>query len=138
MNKNPDNSGLSEEEKSAIKERIEEIKRNKVGEDVILAKISKMPKQDRELAMQIHRIIKENAPFLTPRLWYGMPAYSKEGKVVCFFQGSYMFKARYATLGFTDEAKLDKNNIWPVAFAVKKITKKEEKIIKDLIKKAIR
>lgn len=111
--------------------------KNTNPEEEVLAAIALMPEADRALAGKIHSIIKTSAPKLTPRLWYGMPAYTKEGKVVVFFQNASKFKTRYATLGFQHEAKLDENNIWPVAFAVTKISEAEEAKISALIKKAI-
>lgn len=106
-------------------------------EGAVLAKIAEMPEADRVLGGRIHAIIKESAPGLSPRLWYGMPAYAKDGKVVCFFQGAQKFKTRYATLGFLHEAKLDDGAFWPTAFAVKALTAAEEAIIDALLKKAV-
>ncbi|HEV3097348.1 MAG TPA: hypothetical protein VG104_09405 [Candidatus Dormibacteraeota bacterium] len=106
------------------------------GERDVLAKIAEMPKEDRVIAERIHAIIKANAPALTPRTWYGMPAYAKDGKVICFFQSGQKFKSRYATLGFQQEAKLDKGDIWPTSFALKRLTAAVEKRIGQLVKKA--
>lgn len=106
-------------------------------EKEVLAKIESMPEPDRTIGKRLHRIIKANAPDLVPRLWYGMPAYSKDGKVLCFFQGASKFKTRYATLGFSDVADLDEGLLWPVAFAVKKITAKEESEIAASVRRAI-
>ena len=107
------------------------------GENAVLAKIAEMSKQDRSMAERLHEIIKASAPDLTPRLWYGMPAYAKEGKVVCFFQNSQKFKTRYATLGFSDKANLDEGNLWPTTCAINELTANEEAIIAALVKKAV-
>ncbi|MGZ4154442.1 MAG: iron chaperone [Actinomycetota bacterium] len=107
------------------------------GESDVLAKIAEMPKPDRELAERLHAIIKATAPTLSPRTWYGMPAYAKDGNVVCFFQSAHKFKTRYATLGFSDKANLDEGNIWPTYFALKTLTAAEEAKIRTLVKKAI-
>ncbi|MFY9638926.1 MAG: DUF1801 domain-containing protein [Methanobacterium sp.] len=107
------------------------------GEIDVIAKISEMPEPDRTMGERLHVIIKASAPDLTPRLWYGMPAYAKDGKVVCFFQNASKFKTRYATLGFSDKAKLDEDNMWPTSFALKKLTSKEEARIATLVKKAV-
>ncbi len=103
----------------------------------MLAKIAEMPEPDRAMAKRLHAIVKASAPDLSPRTWYGMPAYAKDGKVVCFFQGAYKFKARYATLGFSDKANLDEGNMWPSGFALKELTAAEEKRISALLKKAV-
>ena len=108
------------------------------GESMLLAKIAEMKEPDRGMAKAIHQIVKANAPELKPQTWYGMPAYAKEGKVVCFFQAASKFKARYATLGFNDSAKLDAGDMWPTAFALKKMSTTEEAKIKALVKKAVR
>jgi uncharacterized protein YdhG (YjbR/CyaY superfamily) len=130
--------GFSDEERAAMKERAQEHKANKKdGESVVLAKIAEMEESDRHMAERIHSIIKESAPGLTPRLWYGMPAYTKDGKVVCFFQGAQKFKTRYATLGFNDTANLDEGAMWPVAFALKELTATEEAKISELVKRAV-
>ena len=107
------------------------------GESAVLAMIAAMPEPDRVIAGRLHEIIEASAPVLSPRLWYGMPAYAKDGKVVCFFQGREKFKTRYATLGFMHEANLDEGNMWPVAFALKKVTAAEEEKIAALVKKAV-
>ncbi len=108
------------------------------GESAVLATIAAMPEPDRVIASRLHAIIKAGAPVLSPRFWYGMPAYAKDGKVVCFFQGREKFKTRYATFGFMHEANLDEGNMWPVAFALKKVTATEEETIAALVKKAVR
>jgi len=108
------------------------------GESAVLANIAEMPEPDRSMGEQIHAIIKANAPDLSPRLWYNMPAYAKDGNVVCFFQTSQKFKTRYSTLGFSDNAKLDAGNMWPTAFAIKELTAIEEAKIATLVKKAVR
>ena len=130
------------EERAAMKERAKELKTAKRGakangEDDVLAKIGEMPPADRAIAKRLHAIVKEIAPGLTPRTWYGMPAYAKDGKVVCFFQSAHKFKTRYATLGFSSSANLDDGAMWPTAFAVKKLTAAEEKRIRALVKKAV-
>ena len=107
------------------------------GESVVLAKIAEMPEPDRTMGERIHTIIKANAPALTPRLWYGMPAYALNGKVVCFFQSAEKFKTRYMTLGFSDKANLDQGNMWPTSFALKELTDTEELRIAELVKKAV-
>jgi len=103
----------------------------------VLAKIAGMPEPDRALGKRLHEIIRESAPTLSPRLWYGMPAYARDGKVVCFFQGAQKFKTRYATLGFSDQATLDDGALWPVAFALKELTPAEEAKIRALLKRAV-
>ena len=107
------------------------------GESAVLATIAAMPESDRVLGERLHAIIKASAPALTPRLWYGMPAYAKDGKVVCFFQSAHKFKTRYATLGFSDKAHLDEGTMWPNAFALTKLTASEEARIAALVKKAV-
>jgi len=132
---------FSAAERKAMKERVAELKADEttVGEGAVLAKIAKMQEPDRSMATRIHEIVKTNAPTLTPKLWYGMPAWAKkDGKVVCFFQDALKFKSRYATLGFSDKANLDDGSMWPVAFALKKLTASEEKKIAALIKQAIK
>jgi uncharacterized protein YdhG (YjbR/CyaY superfamily) len=137
--------GFTDEERAAMKERVLELKaearrgpraRDADGESDVLAKIAEMPKADRALAELLHAIIKASAPALSPRTWYGMPAYAKEGNVVCFFQGAHKFKARYATLGFSDKANLDEGAMWPVAFALKELTAADQARIAALVKKA--
>ena len=107
------------------------------GEAEVLADIATMPEPDRAIAERLHAIIRANAPALTPRLWYGMPAYAKDGKVVCFFQSAHKFKTRYATFGFQHDANLDEGAMWPVAFAVMKVTAAEEEKIAALVKRAV-
>ncbi len=107
------------------------------GESVVLATIAAMPEPDRALGERLHAIVKASAPDLAPRLWYGMPAYAKDGKVVCFFQSAHKFKTRYATLGFMHEANLDEGAMWPTAFALKELTAAEEARIGALVKKAV-
>jgi len=131
--------GFTDEERAAMKERAQELKRgDKVdGESDVLAKIAGMPEPDRGMAQRIHAIIKDSAPAISPRIWYGMPAYAKDGKVVCFFQSANKFKARYATFGFSDEANLDEGAMWPTSFALTKLTPVEEGRIAALVKKAV-
>jgi uncharacterized protein YdhG (YjbR/CyaY superfamily) len=136
--------GFTEEERSAMKERAKEQKaearadKNKAeGESEVLAKLAEMPDSDRALGERLHEIIKASAPILSPKLWYGMPAYARDGKIVCFFQPAYKFKARYATFGFNDSANLDEGALWPVAFALKELTPAEEARIGELVKKAV-
>ena len=118
-----------------MRERARELKAAS-GETEVLAKIAEMPEADRAMAERIHAIVKASAPSLSPRTWYGMPAYAKDGKVVCFFQSGQKFKTRYATLGFNDPANLDDGNMWPTAFALKKLTAADEKRIRALVKRA--
>jgi hypothetical protein len=106
------------------------------GDSAVLAKIAEMPKPDRAMGKRLHAVIKDSAPALSPRLWYGMPAYAKNGKVVCFFQSAQKFKTRYATFGFSDEANLDEGTMWPTAFALTKLTADDEARIGALVKKA--
>ena len=129
-----------------MKERVQELKaearrgprpKKADGESDVLAKIAEMPKPDRAMAERLHAIIKASAPALSPRTWYGMPAYAKDGKVVCFFQSAQKFKTRYATLGFSDKANLDDGALWPTAFALKGLTAAEEARIGALVKKAV-
>jgi len=108
------------------------------GESAVLAKIAEMPEPDRAMGKRLHAVIKASAPALSPRLWYGMPAYAKDGKVVCFFQSAQKFKTRYATFGFSDEANLDEGAMWPTAFALTKLTAADEARIGALVKKAVR
>jgi uncharacterized protein YdhG (YjbR/CyaY superfamily) len=137
---------FTDEERAAMKERAKEMKttarrspRDKAAEAErdVLAKISEMEKPDREMAEKIHAIIKANAPDLMPRTWYGMPAYAKDGSVLCFFRPAPKFSERYATFGFNDNAKLDDGTMWPVAYALKKLTKADEARITALIKQAV-
>src|SRR5213083_2073736 len=130
--------GFTDEERAAMKERAQELKADKAdGESDVLAKIAQMPKPDRAMAERLHAIIKASAPALSPRTWYGMPAYAKDGNVVCFFQSAHKFKARYAMLGFSDKANLDAGTVWPVAFALKELTATDEVRIGALVKKAV-
>src|SRR6059036_3902540 len=130
--------GFTDEERAAMKERAQELKADKAdGESDVLAKIAEMPKPDRAMAERLHAIIKASAPALSPRTWYGMPAYAKDGNVVCFFQSAHKFKARYAMLGFSDKANLDAGTVWPVAFALKELTAADEARIVALVKKAV-
>lgn len=143
---NKTSTGFTEEERAAMKERAQELKAgtrrgsraNKGdGETDVLAKIAEMPEQDRVLAERIHAIIKTNAPILSSKLWYGMPAYARDGKVVCFFQSAQKFNTRYATFAFSDAANLDEGPLWPTAFALKELTPTEESTISTLVKKAV-
>jgi uncharacterized protein YdhG (YjbR/CyaY superfamily) len=132
--------GFTDEERAAMKERAQELKASKGKADAesdVLAKIAEMPEADRALAERLHAIVKASAPDLSPRTWYGMPAYAKDGKVVCFFQSAQKFKTRYATFGFSDKANLDKGAMWPTSFALKELTAAEEKKIAALVKKAV-
>jgi uncharacterized protein YdhG (YjbR/CyaY superfamily) len=129
--------GLTSEEIAAMKETLKERNSNMDGESAVLAKIAEMPEPDRTMAKRIHQIVKTTAPQLAPRTWYGMPAYSKDDKVVCFFQNAQKFKARYSTFGFSDKANLDEGNMWPNAFALKGLTATEEARIASLVKKAV-
>ena len=131
--------GFSDEERAAMKERTQELAAGEVkGESAVLTKIAEMPEPDQAMAKRIHEIIKASAPALSPRTWYGMPAYAdKEGKVICFFQSAHRFKSRYATFGFNDAARLDKGNMWPTSFALKELTTAEEAKIAALVKKAV-
>ena len=132
--------GFTDEERAAMKERAKELKADAdkaEGESAVLAKIAEMTESDRAMGERLHAIIKASAPALSPRLWYGMPAYAKDGKVVCFFQSAQKFNTRYATLGFNDTANLDEGALWPVAFALKELTATEEARISALVKKAV-
>src|SRR5467141_1557106 len=129
---------FTKEERGAIRDRVQEMKAGKEeGESVVLARIAEMREPDRTMAKRLHAIIKESAPALSPRLWYGMPAYAKDDKVVCFFQSGQKFKTRYATFGFGDKANLDEGNMWPNAFALKGLTAAEEARIVALLKRAV-
>jgi uncharacterized protein YdhG (YjbR/CyaY superfamily) len=134
--------GFSAEERAAMKERVRELKAeaNKAdGESDVQAAIAKMQASDRAMAKRLHTIIKDSAPDLAPKTWYGMPAYAnKDGKVVCFFRDAAKFKERYAMFGFNDSANLDKGTMWPIAFALEKLTADDEKTIAALVKKAVR
>ena len=132
--------GFTAEERAAMRERARELKaqgRKADGERDLLEKIAEMPDADRAMAERLHAIVKSAAPDLAPRTWYGMPAYAKDGDVVCFFQSAQKFKSRYATLGFSDKANLDKGAMWPTSFALKGLTAAEEKKIGALVKKAV-
>jgi len=135
--------GFTDEERGAMKERAKELKAEARrgakadGESEVLAKIAELPEPDRGIAERLHAIVKANAPALSPRLWYGMPAYAKGGKMVCFFQSAEKFKSRYATFGFSDEASLDEGAMWPTSFALTKLTAADEKKIGALVKKAV-
>jgi uncharacterized protein YdhG (YjbR/CyaY superfamily) len=130
--------GFTDEERAAMKQRARELKSEKEdGESAVLAKIAEMPEPDRAMAGRLHEIIKASAPVLSPKTWYGMPAYARDGKIVCFFQPACKFKTRYATLGFNDSANLDEGSLWPVAFALTGLTATEEAKIAALVKKAV-
>ena len=139
-------TGFTDEERAAMKERVQELKTSASrgpradkadGESAVLAKIDEMSEPDRAMAKRVHAIIRARAPALSPRLWYGMPAYAKDGEVVCHFQPAQKFKTRYATFGFSDAASLDEGAMWPVAFALKELTPTEEARIGALVKKAV-
>jgi len=141
---NKKSKGFTDEERAAMKERARELKaearanKDKAeGESDVLAKIAEMPEPDRAMATRLHAIIKASAPALSPRTWYGMPAYAKDGKIVCHFQSAQKFNTRYATIGFSDTANLDEGGLWPVAFALKELTATEEARISALVKKAV-
>jgi len=138
--------GFTDEERAAMKERVQELKAQARrgqrgdtadGESDVLAKIAQMAEPDRAMAKRLHAIITATAPALSPRTWYGMPAYARDGKVVCFFQSAQKFKSRYATFGFSDAANLDEGTLWPVAFALKELTAATEGRIGALVKKAV-
>jgi uncharacterized protein YdhG (YjbR/CyaY superfamily) len=130
--------GFTDEERGAMRQRVQELKEDKAeGESAVLAKIGEMQAPDRAMAERLHAIVRASAPALSPKLWYGMPAYAKDGKVVCFFQPAHKFKTRYATLGFNDSANLDEGALWPVAFALKELTAADEARIGALVKKAV-
>jgi uncharacterized protein YdhG (YjbR/CyaY superfamily) len=140
------NKRFTAEERAAMRERVRELKAEERGggsggaedgESEVLAKIAALPQPDRALAERLHSIIKSNAPALSPKSWYGMPAYARDGRVVCFFQSAQKFKTRYATLGFSDRANLDEGNMWPTAFALKDLTGSEEAKIVALVRKAV-
>ena len=137
--------GFTDEERAAMKERAQELKAAERrgprvgkadGENDVLAKIAEMPEPDRAMAERLHAIIKASAPALSPRTWYGMPAYAKDGSVICFFQSADKFKTRYATFGFSDKANLEEGAMWPTAFALKELTAPEEARIGALVKRA--
>jgi uncharacterized protein YdhG (YjbR/CyaY superfamily) len=135
--------GFTDDEKAAMKERAQELKadarrgKKADGESDVLAKIAEMQGSDRDMAERLHAIVKASAPDLSPKTWYGMPAYAKEGKVVCFFQSAQKFKSRYATVGFSDEANLDEGAMWPTSFALKELKPADEKRIAELVKRAV-
>jgi uncharacterized protein YdhG (YjbR/CyaY superfamily) len=138
--------GFTDEERAAMKERVQELKaaarrgprgHKADGDSDVLAKIADMPEPDRAIADRIHVIVRASAPALSPRTWYGMPAYAKNGNVVCFFQSGQKFKTRYATFGFSDKANLDEGAMWPTAYALKELTSVEEATIRALVKKAV-
>jgi uncharacterized protein YdhG (YjbR/CyaY superfamily) len=137
--------GFTAEERAAMRERAREVKaagrrgsRSKAdGESDLLAKVAEMQEPDRVMAERLHALVKKSAPDLEPRTWYGMPAYAKDGDVVCFFQSAQKFKSRYATLGFSDKANLDDGAMWPTSFALKKLTRADEKRIAALVKQAV-
>jgi hypothetical protein len=138
--------GFTDEERLAMKERAQELKAaarrgpradKADGESALLAKIAEMPGPDRAMGKRLHAIIKASAPALSPKTWYGMPAYAKDGKVVCFFQSAHKFKSRYATFGFNDTANLDEGAMWPTSFALTELTATEEARISALVKKAV-
>jgi uncharacterized protein YdhG (YjbR/CyaY superfamily) len=137
--------GFTDEERAAMKDRAQELKADarrggaaatSDGESDVLAKIAELPAADRAMAERLHAIIKASVPALSPRLWYGMPAYAKNGKMVCFFQSAEKFKSRYATLGFSDKANLDEGSMWPTAFALTELTAADEARIGELVKRA--
>jgi uncharacterized protein YdhG (YjbR/CyaY superfamily) len=139
-------TGFTDEERAAMREHVQEMKAEASrgsrtsraeGESDVLAKIAALPQPDRAMAERLHAIIKANAPALSPKTWYGMPAYAKDGNVVCFFQSAQKFKTRYATLGFSDKANLDEGHMWPTAFALKELTAAEEAKIVALVRKAV-
>ena len=142
--KSAKSKGFTDEERAAMKERAQELKaearannEKADGESDVLAKIAAMKGPDRAMAKRLHAIIKASVPALSPTTWYGMPAYAKDGKVVCFFQSAQKFKSRYATFGFSDKANLDEGALWPVAFALKELTGAEEARIVALVKRAV-
>lgn len=137
---------FTDEERAAMKERVKELKtdarrgrrKEKADPEIeLLAKIAEMPKSDRLMAERLHAIVKANAPTLSPKLWYGMPSYAKDGKVICFFQAADKFKARYATFGFNDDANLDDGAMWPTSWALMRLTTADEATIAALVKKAV-
>jgi uncharacterized protein YdhG (YjbR/CyaY superfamily) len=138
--------GFTEDERAAMKDHAQELKAaarrspraaKADAEADVLAKIAEMPEPDRAMAARLHAIVKASAPALSPKTWYGMPAYAKDGKVVCFYQGAYKFKSRYATFGFNDSANLDEGTMWPIAFALTELTAADEARISALVKKAV-
>jgi hypothetical protein len=131
-------TGFTDEERAAMQERARELKSSKAdGESDVLAKIAEMQEPERTMATRLHALIKASAPALSPKTWYGMPAYARDGKVVCFFQSAQKFKTRYATLGFSDAANLDDGTLWPVTFALKELTAANEARIAALVRQAV-
>jgi uncharacterized protein YdhG (YjbR/CyaY superfamily) len=130
--------GFTAEEQAAMRARARELKQAADGESAVRAALAAMSPRDRALGKQLHALIKETAPELTPKTWYGMPAYAKDGKIVCFFRNAGKFKERYAMFGFNDSAKLDHGSMWPIAYALKDITAADETKIRALIKKAVK
>ncbi len=137
--------GFTDEERAAMKERAQELKAEarakkdkEEGESAVLVKIAEMSEPDRSIAERLHAIIQANAPDLTPKTWYGMPAYARDGKVICFFQNAQKFNTRYATLGFSDEANLDEGDLWPTSYALKELSADAEERIAALVKKAVK
>jgi uncharacterized protein YdhG (YjbR/CyaY superfamily) len=137
--------GFTDEERAAVRARAKELKAEArgeedraAGESAVLAAIAEMPGTDRAMAKRLHALIKATAPVLTPKTWYGMPAYAKDGKIVCFFKSADKFKSRYATFGFEEKANLDDGGMWPTSFALKELTAKEEAKIRALVKRAVR
>jgi len=135
---------FTDDERAAMKERAKELKaeeranKNRAeGESDVLAKIAEMPQPERAMAERLHELITASAPVLVPKTWYGMPAYAKDGKIVCFFQSAQKFNTRYATLGFSDEARIDKGGMWPTAYALTQLTPAEEETIRALVKQAV-
>lgn len=138
--------GFTDDERAAMRERAKELKAaarrgpradEAGGERDLLAKIAEMPEPDRTMAQRLHAVVRASAPDLSPRTWYGMPAYARDGDVICFFQSAQKFKARYATFGFSDKANLDEGDMWPTAFALKKLTADDEARIGALVKRAV-
>ena len=141
MNKN---AGFTDQERAAMKERARELKaearaekKKADGERDVLATIAEMPEPDRALGERVHAIVKASAPSLTPKLWYGQPAYAKDGKVVCFFQGAYKYDTKYATFGFSDDANLEEDTVWPTAFALKGLSADDEVKFAELVRRAV-
>ena len=144
MAKREDSHGFTDEERAAVKERAKELKAEAradkgraAGERAVLAAIAEMQQSDRALAERLHALVKASAPALSPKTWYGMPAYAKDGKVVCFFQSAQKFKSRYATLGFSDQANLDEGALWPTSFALTELTAADEARIGQLVRRAV-
>ena len=136
-NKQQKNEGFTAEEKAAMRARARELKAAEDGERAVRAALAAMSPHDRAIGERLHALIKESAPDLSPKTWYGMPAYAKDGKVVCFFRNATKFKERYAMFGFNDSANLDEGSMWPVAYALKELTPADEATIRALVKKAV-